>query len=719
MASYPVIMCGGSGTRLWPASRPSRPKQFLSLTGERSLFQETVLRLVGLAEVEAPVIVAGVGHRAAVEAQLAELGIKAHVLLEPEPRNSAPAMAAAAAWLSAHDPEAVAVVLAADHHVPDAAAFRQAVETAVAAAKAGRIVTLGVRPTGPVTAYGYIRPDAGDGEVKPVAAFVEKPDAKTAEGYVAEGYLWNSGNFVVSAKTLEAELEAYAPGVLPAARRAVETGEDAGGALILGAAFREAPKDSIDYAVMEKTKVASVLPVDFDWSDLGAWDSVMEGSARDAEGNSGEAMFIASRDVLVRAPAGIRVAAIGVSNLAVIADGEAILVCDLNHSQSVKQAAEALSGPAAPFATLQQAADWYRTWLTTAVFPLWATLGVDHERGGFRDALSVSGAPLPALRRGRTQGRQIYVFAEAGRLGWQGPWRDSAWRGIDNLKARHLRPDGLVRSLLADDGAVLDDNAAVYDQAFALLAMASLHQMDPGREDLPAQALNIRAGLEEMRHPAGLFREVGAHPFQANCNMHLFEAALAWEAAGEDAWSGLADEIAEFALAKFIDAEGGFLREFFDADWKPAQGDDGRLVEPGHQFEWAWLLERWGVLRGHAGARAAARKLYEIGLKGVDAKRGVAVNALWDDLSVRDASARLWPQTEYLKAAAILGDHKHALAAAGALHSYLQTPVAGVWFDKMRLDGGFVAEPAPATSLYHILCAALELFTAAGRTHAS
>jgi mannose-6-phosphate isomerase len=221
------------------------------------------------------------------------------------------------------------------------------------------------------------------------------------------------------------------------------------------------------------------------------------------------------------------------------------------------------------------------------------------------------------------------------------------------------------------------------------------------------QTLN---GLQALRHPQGGFREFGEHPFQSNAHMHLLEAALAWEdAGGGGVWAELADEVAALALSRFIDAQGGFLREFFDAGWAVAAGDDGRWVEPGHQFEWAWLLEAWGRRRGQAGARAAARRLFETGRKGVDPRRGVAVDVLWDDLTPRAEGARLWPQTERLKSALILGDEGEALLAARTLTRYLDTPAPGVWRDKMTTDGSFVAEPAPASSFYHIASAVLEL----------
>jgi mannose/cellobiose epimerase-like protein (N-acyl-D-glucosamine 2-epimerase family) len=217
-----------------------------------------------------------------------------------------------------------------------------------------------------------------------------------------------------------------------------------------------------------------------------------------------------------------------------------------------------------------------------------------------------------------------------------------------------------------------------------------------------------------VRVPAGGWREAGEHPYQANAHMHLLEACMAWEAIEpQGEWRAMADEIVALARRAFIDAEGGFLREFFDEAWAPAAGEDGRLVEPGHQFEWAWLLTRWGRLRGEAWALEAAIRLYEVGARGVDQARGVAMDALNDDLSVRSEQARLWPQTERLKAALILaetaeGGRRILLAddarkAMAGLQRYLEP--SGLWRDKMRADGSFVDEPAPASSLYHIMVA--------------
>ena len=721
MTIYPVIMCGGAGSRLWPASRPGRPKQFLALTGEHSLFQSTVLRVAPLATEARVIIVAGAGHADAIGAQLADIGVEADILLEPEARDSGPAMAAAAAFIETFDPDGVAAIMASDHHIPDAEALRAAVRTAAAEAANGRIVTLGVAPTSPSSAYGYICP-AGPG-LAPVRRFVEKPDPETAARYLAEGYLWNSGNFIVTARTLLDELALHAPDIARSVRAALPRGARDGPIIRLGDAFRSAPKISIDYAVMEKSERTSVLPVAFAWSDVGAWDSVMAAG----RGQSGVHIDVDSRNCLVRVADGMAAATLGVSDLAVIVEPDAVLVCALDRAQEVKAVVDRVKAEAPGHADIperRETAPFIRfgDWMRTAALPLWSTLGV-HPDGSFVEALTPEGRPSGTRRRARVQSRQIFVLCRAGALGWRGPWRTLAETGLDRFLENYLRPDGAVRNALTPEGTVMDDTAVLYEQAFALLALATAHSVGVRPERCKAVAGALLDRLQADRLPSGGWREAGDHPFQANANMHLFEAAQAWAAQGvDDRWNGVADAIADLALTRLIDAQGGFLREFFDADWLPADGEDGRLVEPGHQFEWSWLLSRHALARGDDRAMAAAKRLYGHGLRGVDPRRGVAVDQLDDRLTVRSDAARLWPQTEWLRAALSMADlsdgpaREERLAEAGkamrALNRYLLPN--GAWRDRLRGDGGFVDEPAPASSLYHI-SGALDQVCAAGR----
>lgn len=714
-ALYPVIMCGGSGTRLWPASRADRPKQFLGLAGERSLFQDTVERVAPLAgEAGKVIVVTGAGYRHWVEGQLQELGREAVILLEPEARDSAAAMAAAAAHVARTDPAAVLVFVASDHHLPEGDGFRDSVRTASRKARDGFIVTLGVRPTEPSSAYGYIRAD-GEG-LAPVAAFVEKPDRDTAARYLAEGCLWNSGNFIVAAGTLLTELETYAPEVARAATASL--GAEQGGVVELKAVFAEAPKISIDHAVMERTRKAWVLPVGFGWSDLGAWDAV----AATGSGSTGTWIGAAGDQCLVRAADGILVATAGVSNLAIIAEHDAVLVCDLDRAQEVKGLVERIRTEHPAFLGIGRTSrdpialvsTQFATWLRSSALPVWATLGVT-PTGAFVDRLRSDGRLLSLPLRARVQARQVQVYCRAGLLGWRGPWARLVADGLRGFWRTNSLPDGTYRTLVAADGAPLDDKAALYDQAFVLFSLAAAVEAGVEADEARRRALSLRDALLARRLPNGGWAEADAHlAYQANPQMHLLEAALAWEVI-DDApeWRVLADEIIGLCLSRFIDPASGALREFFTADWSPTPGEDGRLIEPGHQFEWAWLLTLWGQARDRQDALAAARRLYQIGLRGVDAGRGVVMDALHDDLSVRSGSARLWPQGEWLKAALLLAETatseeraayvRDAGDALRALQSYLLPN--GLWWDRLAGDRRFVEEAAPASSLYHIMSA--------------
>jgi len=358
-AIYPVILCGGSGTRLWPASRSDQPKQFLKLVGDRSSFQETVLRVKDIPGVAEVVVVTGEAMVAFVAEQTAEIGAWVTILVEPEARDSAPAVAAAAAYVQAQDPAGVVLMLAADHHIAQPEIFQQAAVTAARAAEQGYIVTFGVQPTVPATGFGYIRPGAPllDGSVREVAAFVEKPDQATAERYLLEGYLWNSGNFAFQASTLLAEFDVFEPTVAAAARGCVAgLALEAGIGRLNREAFAQAKKISLDYAIMERTQKAAVAPAAFAWSDLGAWDAIWEASTRDDDGNAwaGDVELHGSSNVLVRST-GPYVGVIGVNDIVVVAEPDAVLVCHRKDSQAVKTLVDGLKAKGRSIASRKNA----------------------------------------------------------------------------------------------------------------------------------------------------------------------------------------------------------------------------------------------------------------------------------------------------------------------------------------------------------------------------
>lgn len=331
---------------MWPASRSDQPKQFLKLVGDRSSFQETVLRVKDIPGVAEIVIVTGEAMVEFVAQQTAEIGALVTILVEPEARDSGPAIAAASAYVVAKDPNGVVLMLAADHHISDPAIFAEAAITAAKAAQSDLIVTFGVRPSVPATGFGYIRPGAAllDGSVHEVAAFVEKPDQATAERYLLEGYLWNSGNFAFKAATLLNEFEAFEPTVAAAAKASIaEMTLELSLGRLEASAFAQAKKISLDYAVMERTTKAAVVPATFAWSDLGAWDAIWEASSRDDEGNAqvGDVDVCGSSNVLVRST-GPYVGVIGVSDIVVIAEPDAVLVCHRKDSQKVKALVDGL-----------------------------------------------------------------------------------------------------------------------------------------------------------------------------------------------------------------------------------------------------------------------------------------------------------------------------------------------------------------------------------------
>ena len=333
----PVLLSGGSGTRLWPLSREMYPKQFLPLVGDDTMLQATWKRIAPLASLP-PIVVANESHRFLAAEQLRVLDVSnPAILLEPVGRNTAPAIAAAALQAMATGGDPLLLVLPSDHVIADAQAFRAAVVLASAAAEQGALVTFGIVPTGAETGFGYIQAAPGDG-VRKVLRFVEKPDASTAQGYVdAGGYYWNSGMFLFRASRYLQELERLRPDILAATRTAFAAATRDGDFIRLDKdAFATCPSESIDYAVMEKTDAAMVLPVDIGWNDVGSWSALWDVAARDADGNAcrGDVIAIDSRNSYAHARR--LVALVGVDDLVVVETDDAVLVAHKDRVQQVK-----------------------------------------------------------------------------------------------------------------------------------------------------------------------------------------------------------------------------------------------------------------------------------------------------------------------------------------------------------------------------------------------
>ena len=346
---HPVVLCGGSGTRLWPLSRALYPKQLLALASERTLFQETILRTADTSRFAPPIVVGNEEHRFILAEQVRELGIApSAVVVEPVGRNTGPAAAVAALLLVADDPDAQMLLMPADHVIGEPDAFRDAIAAASRAADAGRLVTFGIEPTGPHTGYGYIQrgaPLPGLPGCHAVARFVEKPDAATAEAWVASGeYQWNSGIFLFPAARYLAELERHEPAMVAACRRAVETVQRDLSFLRLGAdAFAASPSNSIDYAVMEHVRDAVVVPVRMGWSDVGSWAALWQISDKDDAGNATQGTVIAVdvADSLLRSE-GPAIAAVGLRNVVLVATKDAVLAVSRDRAEDVREVVEQL-----------------------------------------------------------------------------------------------------------------------------------------------------------------------------------------------------------------------------------------------------------------------------------------------------------------------------------------------------------------------------------------
>ena len=455
---FPVLLCGGSGTRLWPLSRKSYPKQFVPLVGEETLFQASAKRFSSteLLSFAPPVVLTGSDFRFIVTEQLQSVGIDpGAILIEPEGRNTAPAVLAAALHLLAQDPEAVMLVAPSDHVVPDTAAFQAAVLRGLDAVEAGKLVTFGIQPTHGETGYGYLELSAvpeGDGAAIDLARFVEKPDQATADKMVEAGtFMWNAGIFLFRAADIIAAFERFAPGLMTPVAKAVEAAQiDLGFLRLDPAAWGDVEDISIDYAVMEKADNLAVVPFSGGWSDLGGWDAVWREAGPDADGvvTSGEATAIDCTNSLLRSDSErLELVGIGLDNIMAVAMNDAVLIADMRRGQDVKKAVAALKAKGAQQATH---------------FPK------DHRPWGWFESLVVGD---------RFQVKRIHVHPGAA-LSLQSHFhRSEHWIVVE----------GTARVTVDDEVRLVTENQSVY------IPLGAVHRMEnPGK--VPMVLIEVQTG---------------------------------------------------------------------------------------------------------------------------------------------------------------------------------------------------------------------------------
>ncbi|MEM9879434.1 MAG: AGE family epimerase/isomerase [Pseudomonadota bacterium] len=692
----PVVICGGGGTRLWPLSTSQLPKQFLPIISDKSMLEETFARLNDTDLFAEPWAIGSARHRGALNQCLpAE-----DTVFEPVGRNSAPAIAIAALRAS---PDELLLILPADHHIGDVPAFHAAVRQAIGAAAAGNIVTFGITPDFPATGYGYIEAGESDGLAEPalrVQQFVEKPDQKTAEDYIATGrYYWNAGMFLFKARDMLAAFERHAPDILASVRSAYRPD-----GTLDRSAFLATRAESIDYAVMEKSSNIAVVPVAMQWSDVGDYRAVHALRARASASEAvtkGPVAAPGMRRGLVHS-SGPSVAVHGLDDVAIVATPQSVLVTRLQEAADIKPAVEAIA--AWPQSCLQpQQRTLLAKYLWQEVLPHWAKHALDPVSGGAVECLDLAGQPMPGTpRRGRVAPRQLYAFARAKGLGWDP--NGAASVVIEHL-CRYL--DGPARAqqggwnhVMGADGQALETCRDLYDHAFVALAGAELAALGDMRGTALAEEAfaTIDTLFADPLHGGWADTETKQHAGKlSNPHMHLLEASLRhYEVTAEPSSLARIGAIAALFEGHMFAPEHDCLMETFNTDWSrtPQQ-----VIEPGHCYEWAFLMTEVQRLTGRDCASWLRR------LTHFADTHGVVSGLVCDVMDAPGVSYRLWPQLERLRAHVTLGLDRLAVQQMcdGIWNKYLsQGPRAG-WVDQLDASQTSVSTAVPASMVYHLM----------------
>lgn len=710
---HPVILCGGSGTRLWPLSTPARPKQFLPLTTQRSMIEETAHRfsasLRSDLEFTPPLVIGSKRHESLLAAALPG----ARRILEPFGRNSAPAVAAACL---ANDPDELVLILPADHDIRDVPAFQTAIAFAAAAAEEGAIVTFGIEPSHPATGYGYIKAESSNATVKRVEEFVEKPDLATAESYLETGtYYWNAGIFLFKSGVMAAALAQYAPDVLSGTKQSLHSFKD-DTAHLDPDTFATTPSISIDYAVMENAENVQTVPVQMGWSDVGGYRALHDLLTEDKTANfaSGPVFTTESEGLYVRSE-GPAIAVNGVSNLVIIATEDEVMITPTSDDAAVKTLGAEVQGKRAQLGFSVGLKQRVQNWLWQA-FDTWAEKAWDDEKGGFVEQLDLNGHPdLNADRRVRVQARQVYSFAQAIELGW--PNVETAQslidKGLNYLDTRLRHPEGGWSHIITADGAAKDTKRDLYDHAFIILAGSAAYKATGSAlgMKIAQDAISFVDSQLKDRTDGGWQEALPTSlPRRSNPHMHMLEAMLAYhDATGNSAALDRAGECVTLFEKQFFDPSTNVMSEFFEQDWSTIETPEQTVFEPGHHYEWATLLSMYDLASGHDSLSWRRRLIKRADADGLNPKTGFAVNALRENGEITNPTSRLWHQLEMFRAymlhPGVASRSKAEALLERVFETYLDQGPKGGWIDEVDADGAPIAKAVPASMLYHAVTA--------------
>ncbi len=691
----PVVICGGGGTRLWPLSTPQIPKQFLSITSEKSMLDETLARVTHPFLFSQPRAIGSARHKALLEQSLGA----DQIVLEPVGRNSAPAITIAA--LQA-EPDEIVLILPADHHIGDVSAFHRAIRRAIAPAKAGQIVTFGIKPDYPATGYGYIETVGSEDpstDIQKVIRFVEKPSELTAKSHIDTGrFYWNAGIFQFRAEVMIEALRRHAPDIL----HSVGTALKADGTLDR-AEFFACRSESIDYAIMEAADNISVIPVSMGWSDVGDYRAVhalrsnRQGTERIIQGPG---VAPQSKRILIHST-GPKVAVHSVDTLAIIATPNSVLISNLDKVSGIKDSMAAIQDHAITQLNVQTRAD-LSYWLWQDVFPAWAVRAIDPETGGAVESLDLEGmAQIDKPRRGRVASRQLFSYTRAKQMGWNPD--GLADRMIEQTYAYITgparSPKGGWAHAISSTGAIDDASRDLYDHAFIALAGAELAGLGDERgETLAAEAFELIDTLFADPQNGG-WADIETHSCgkRANPHMHLLEASLRhYDIMADQTSADRIDQIVTLFERFMFAPESDALLETFEADWSRAAE---QRIEPGHCYEWAFLLSEVERLIGRDCA-SWIRRLYRFA-----ETRGLDNGLVMDAIGVEPKSYRLWPQLERLRMLATLGsDASLTQSVCDTLRKhYLEPGPRPGWVDKLDNQKRPISKAVPASVLYHLV----------------